>query len=405
MFGRKKKADIQIDRFEVGCIFPEHNSGAIQPADNNFLYPCEVCALPRIPKVLLDVLTTGKQPNQPLVQSEAATSLFVATVIYWAQYNLEVRRFEVSGRATQEIDSSALEPAKDIAERQSELLNTLDALESVGETEFGALEDYKFLFGFCRDMLIWDVVESNPTGEQFMNLSVLRPFTLLTGNNYASFREFVESVLETFPPVAPLVEFFSKALDGSKISERAYVPVKVEVHANLMSYADSADRKFFEDQKAHNHISLTFRENISAPRDPNLSTANIQIHYKFVTAISNKYVDYEPWLDFEIEGHIIQLEHRLTLTFNALIPATYKSADSITITAANFNSFNLYFFSDFEKMQFDDVPWVHVAERNYLQPNKLTDEAYWSESGKIYDVKIERVNKNSNWFEGSPWSM
>jgi hypothetical protein len=408
-----------IESFALTCIFPNHMEIGFVPETYEYINLCDKCDYPLIPKILMDVLTSGQMPTREPNRTEAILSLFASVMIYWAQYNLDVKSFYVAGPADDEIRPSPLVTEEGLDDRQVSLGETLYALSSFGNADFGSFEDYglrKFLI-FCNASFYWDVNESESSGAQEMILGVRQAFALLNDTNFEAFNNFVETVQSTFSHMGPLVSFFRKGLQETQQSRRIFSPVKVKARFELraeiwtdggLEPTDEDDRVLVENDPSE-FLSARLREtHLKASKAIQAIAA---LDYQF-EGLSKRWVDY--WND-----DYLAMRYECSLEFHAVIASTAADKNESIEPSELLNTFVAVIESPWRDLfigkpgvanEGESIFWSEGNE--WICGNKF-DEVMEDSSEvpeelrkrPVFELEVENISRNSEWFRGTPWTM
>lgn len=405
--------------FALTCIFPNHVEIGFVPETYDSFNLCQKCDYPLIPKILMDVLASGQVPARTLSREEAVTSLSTSAMIYWAQYNLDVKNFHITGQTEiKTIYPSPLVTDSGREERQTSLIETLDSLSDFGNNDFGSFDDeyLRMFLGFCSDFVYWDVTKSEASGAQEMVLGVRQAFALLNKTNFEAFNNFVESIQSTFSHIAPLVSFFRKGLQETQQSRRIFKPVKVKARFELRAriWQDGSDPIHEDDQvlvesDPSKFLSARLRETHSKASQDIQAVAALD--YQFV-GLSKSWADY--WDD-----DYLAMRYECSLEFHAIIACTASDKiESIepaellnTFVAVIESSWHDNFFGgpavqrngesifDYERDE-----WIcgnkfdGVMEDSIEVPEELRKRP-------VFELEVEHISRDSEWFRGTPWTM
>ena len=410
----------EIEPFALTCIFPDHVGIGFVPESNEHLELCAKCDYPLIPKILMDVLTSGQMPTREPSRGEAATSLLVSAMIYWAQYNLVVKRFHVTGQPEiKAIIPSPLVEESGRAKRQSSLIETLNSLSDFGNNDFGSFDDeYLRLFlGFCSEFLYWDVAEAEASGAQEMVLGVRQAFALLNETNFEAFNGFVESIQSTFSHISPLVSFFRKGLQETQQSRRSFSPVKVKARFELraiiwtdgdLHVQDEDDRVLVESDPSV-FLSARLRETHSKTSQDIQAIAALDYQFE---GLSKRWVDY--WND-----DYLAMRYECSLEFHAVIASTAADKNESIEPSELLNTFVAVIESPWRDLfigkpgvanEGESIFWSEGNE--WICGNKF-DEVMEDSSEvpeelrrrPVFELEVEHISRNSEWFRGTPWTM
>lgn len=408
-----------IEPFALTCMFPNHVEIGFVPETYDSVNLCHKCDYPLMPKILMDVLTSGQMPTRQPHRAEAVISLLVAAMIYWAQYNLDVKNFHVSGQTEiKTIYPSPLVTDSGRERRQSSLIETLDSLSDFGNNDFGSFDDeyLRMFLGFCSDFVYWDVTKSEASGAQEMVLGVRQAFALLNKTNFEAFNNFVESIQSTFSHIAPLVSFFRKGLQETQQSRRIFKPVKVKARFELRAriWQDGSDPIHEDDQvlvesDPSEFLSARLRETHSKASQDIQAVAALD--YQFV-GLSKSWADY--WDD-----DYLAMRYECSLEFHAIIACTAADKIESIEPAELLNTFvaviespwrDNFFGKPGVAQEYDSVfenergEWVcgnkfdGVMEDSIEVPEELRKRP-------VFELEVEHISRDSEWFRGTPWTM
>lgn len=415
----KKKSKVIVDSFEVACLFANHVERGFVPESNEHLLLCAVCQSPLLPRVLLDTLISGADPGTELLASEALWVLIAAIGIYWAQYNLEVERFNVTGIANEEIFRSPVVVEADVVDRQSQLMNTLDSLAGYGHPSFGSLEEYRWWFGLARDMVTWQVTSEELSGEEEMSLSIQQKFAVISSKNLKAFNLLVDRALEQMDSDGHLINFFREGLETSGINERLYVPFEVTVTLDTSCYGfcDSEDVARFTAVSAEPLLGALLRETLPTWSDKWRPIACTALS---TTSTVEEVEDYawgaegKPETGFEVKGQLTALKHDIELRFSAVVPVKRSQGDDLVVLEESFDNFELYLIHREDRICFTSEPWISTPSEDF-RPNHLDDFSGFEETDEmdvvtsytfpVFVVEFEQANAEVDWFRGSPWAI
>lgn len=409
MGSNKKNSEVVVDSFSVSCLYPNHVEPDFIPESNDYFALCEICQTPLLPSILIETLVTGTDSGRELHESEAATVLISAIGIYWAQYNLEVKPFIVTGMAREEIFPSPILPDPDVQVRQAELAEVLESLSGFEHAEYGSLEEHDWWFLFARDMLTWQVMSHEETGKEELQLGIQQKFAVLNAKNFDGFNQLVDRALARMESTGQLITFFRDKLLKSAIVDRIYIPFEVSVSLDtaVWGFCDSQDLPRLTDGSHETQIQVLVRETISLQSPDCMAIALLPMS---TTLEIEPVLDYDfdhfgrPETSFEVVGQLVAIEHDLHMKFRAIIPTKLSYYDDPPAFDGSFENFEVYLAHRFDRIHFPPDPWITAAGEE-LKANFLDDgnDFFAAEQFPVFDVQCVRVSSDALWFKGSPW--